>query len=111
MSIAYTRFELQEFFDDERIIDEQVQLFEYSLSKDSFVFKLYLNIYDEFASATLLYDKWDKPIYNIGLEAITKVEMSQYKPDIPVLKFYRENLHDPILFIMLKPTISFQVSL
>lgn len=111
MSIAYKRLELLEFFDNERIIDNEAESVEYSLSLDGFLFKLYLAAYDEFSSATLLYGKWDNPIYNIGLNKIIKVEIVQFKPGISSLKFYRENLSDPVLSIMFKPTISFQVSL
>lgn len=112
MSIEYTKFEMLEFFDNERIIDTETQDVEYSLYvEDVFIFKLHIMPYDQYASITLNYNKWEMFVCNIGMDNITKISLDRSKQGCAFLNFYREGSEEPLLTVTLKPTISFKYAL
>lgn len=110
--MIHTKFEFLEFFDNEKIIDEEAGQIEYSLLvAPDFLFTLYVGLYDDFASVTFSYNKWPMPIFDIGLERIDKIELDRKKQDYVMLNFYKEEGFEPVLSVMLKPTVQLQYSI
>lgn len=112
MSIIYTRYEFLEFFDHEKVIDEEAGQIEYSLLvAPDFLFTLYVSVYDEYASVTFSHNKWITPIFDIGIKHIEKIEFDQKTKGQLILNFYKEESFEPVLSVMLKPTVHLQYSI
>ena len=112
MSLAYNRFEFLEFFDNERIVDPEVETVRYSISIDEvFIFELYISPYDGYASITLNYNKWEKFIFNIDIRNSGEIKLDKQKKDYAFLGFYRDESINSILIVPLKPTISLSYSI
>jgi|GEM_PF-3908681 hypothetical protein len=97
MKIEYDRYELFLLFENEKILNIDAEIMEYSFSDQDFTFVLYFSPYEEFASISLKYAQWDESIYTIDMNNITKIGLKDFAKDWKKLCFYRNNSIEPVL--------------
>jgi hypothetical protein len=104
--LYYDQIDFLEHFDNERILDEEAGIFEYTvISIEKLKLTLQMNVYEDTVFFTLTSED-DFNIIDFGLENITIVRCDKNHPSIIRFLFYKENEEHPIVTAHIKPRIS-----
>jgi len=109
----FERYKFLEFFDYERIIEEDALDLEYVINlEEGFIFKLHVQIFDGYASITLNHNKLDVFIFNIAVNCVRTISCDEsflyfYKEDKEGFLYKEQKLIEPFLIVRIKPSVSF----
>ncbi|MCX5921774.1 MAG: hypothetical protein NTX86_00380 [Candidatus Dependentiae bacterium] len=121
MYFNFERYEFLEFFDTEKILDEEIGSVRYTIRLEhDFSFEIYVLAIDKYMSITLYHSKLSHVIFNIGFHEIDKIRLEKtpnatflvlYKEDPEKFPYHDETTREPYLKIMIKPSVAIQLSL
>ncbi|MCI1696856.1 hypothetical protein [Aneurinibacillus aneurinilyticus] len=107
MSIRFDEYKLLELFGNEpKVIDEEAEIYVYSTGYvDEFLFELYFSTYDERVSVRLEYKNLSNPIFEVGLDNISRIICDEEK-----IEFCRD-IENPVLRIYIRPSVTLDIDL
>jgi len=106
----YDRIEFLEFFDTEKILDEEAGLFEYYVtSPEGITFDVYINLYECTICFTLT-SKDNTDLVDFAFHNMHTVVCDTNKPGSIYFLFYQEGKEDPVVTALIKPVIALSLN-
>ncbi len=106
----FIRHEFLELFDQERAIDKEAGITEYTISSQNFIFSLYVSAYEGTVIVTLTHKKLNHSVFDLTLKNVSSIKIDKEKAGTVKLILLKKNETMPFVTIMIKPEISLQAS-
>jgi hypothetical protein len=115
VNIDFIRWKFLEFFDTEKILQEDACIYSYNLQTlDGFIFSLYVSVFDEYCIIRL--DRKNSPmhaIFEVSLKNVIRIDCDLeklyfYQAKTPLLRTNREEeecLKEPSFTLIVKPFV------
>ncbi len=109
--IYYNAADFLEYFDSEKVFDEESGLLEYTIkSEEKIALIIYLNVYEGTVCCSLLSPK-GIVLVDFAMHRITSISCDKNKPGFIRFLFFKNEKIDPMLIVMIKPSIELSFDL